>query len=153
MRTRPARKNIPMAVKREVATRQGGICQCGCGTAIAWPEGDKCTVEFDHMPALRLREINRAGTDYIPAQNDSDYIVARCTESHLIKTSGSGATTAGTDIGAIKKERRRGRPPRPKTNWPKGQKIPSRPFPKGAPRIAQDNDVADHETAGGNSRP
>ena len=32
--TRPKRKHIPIAVKREVAFRQGGYCPCGCGLAI-----------------------------------------------------------------------------------------------------------------------
>lgn len=123
MRERPARTHIPIATKRAVFERQDGICQCGCKTEI-WT-GRKCNVEWDHMPALRLRNINRDGTDYDPPQNDPRYLVARCKDSHAIKTRGAGATTAGTDIGAIKKERRRGRKMKPK------QKIPSRPMGKG----------------------
>jgi hypothetical protein len=120
MRERPPRAHMPLAVQRAVVARQNGVCGCGCGQAVS--EKPKSNTEFDHMPSIRLREINREGDDYIPPQNDPDYIVARCPASHAAKTRGTGATTAGTDIGNIKKERRRGRPPKPK------QKIPSRPF-------------------------
>lgn len=122
MRTRPPRAHIPVAVKREVVARQNFLCKCGCNQAVS--EKPKTNTDFDHHPALRLRELNRKGDDYIPAQNDPDYIVARCKASHRIKTSGRGATTAFSDIGAIKKERRRGRPMKPK------RAIPSRSFPK-----------------------
>lgn len=120
---RPKRLHIPIAVKREVAKRQAGICQCGCNTPI-WNETGKCLVQWDHDPALRIRDINRRGTDYIPPQLDPAHIVARCPVSHHKKTRGTGATTAGTDVGAIKKLRKRERKPKPK------RPIPSRPFSK-----------------------
>lgn len=105
---RPPRLHIPIEVKREAARNQGGICQCGCKTPC-WADAKqtKALVQWDHDPALRRRNVNRAGTDYVPRQLDPRYIVGRCAASHLIKTSGTGATTAGTDIGAIKKERKR----------------------------------------------
>jgi hypothetical protein len=110
MPSRPKRKHIPIATKRDIAARQNGVCECGCGTPI-WT-GRKCNVEWDHMPCLRLRDVLLDGSDYIPAQLDPRYIVARCRRSHKVKTSGSGATTAYSDIGKIKKERRRDRAPR-----------------------------------------
>lgn len=131
MRDRPARVHIPIAVKREVAARQGDVCQCGCETPI-WT-GRKCNVEWDHCPALRLREINRAGDDYTLPQNDPRYIVARCRASHAAKTRGHGATTHRSDMGEIGRERRRGRKMKPKPKWAKGKKIPARPFQRRSP--------------------
>jgi hypothetical protein len=129
---RPARKHIPIAVKRAVARRQNGVCQCGCGTVIFSDSLGSRTaspnIQWDHDPALRLRDVNRRKTDYVPRQNDPNYLVARCRPSHRAKTSGTGATTAGTDTGKIKKERKRAKKGR-KTRWP-SRKIPSRPFPK-----------------------
>lgn len=105
---RPARRHIPLKVKRIAAELQGGICQCGCGTPC-WADEKQTTalVQWDHDPALARRNIAWHGMDYSPPQLDPRYIVGRCRASHLRKTSGSGATTAGTDIGAIKKERKR----------------------------------------------
>jgi hypothetical protein len=126
---RPPRRNIPIAVKRAVAQRQGGICLCGCKTPI-WTK-QKCNVQWDHDPALRLRDVNRRKSDYIPAQHDPDYIVGRCGASHAAKTHGRGATTAGTDAGKIKKERKREKlhraPNKPKRGWlsrPLGKRPP-----------------------------
>jgi len=108
---RPPRAYIPIDVKREAANNQGGVCACGCGTpcwADAWREKPReSLVQWDHDPALRRRDVNEEWTDYVPPQLDPAYIVGRCAASHLVKTSGSGATTAGTDIGAIKKDRKR----------------------------------------------
>lgn len=164
---RPKRKHIPIAVKREVAERQNGICRCGCGFEFAafnlhtmrWETLRGATVHFDHDPALRLRDVNRRRTDYIPPQNDPKYLVARCVASHKIKTIGAGTSRkrsmAGTDIGKITKERGRSRVaaakrlrrvseaakanmglsgPQKRNGANGGQwvsrKIPSRPFPK-----------------------
>lgn len=127
---RPKRKYIPLAVKRAVGNRQHWVCKCGCGTEIAVGK-----VHWDHEPALRLRDISPDGSDYIPPQNDPDYLDALCPVAHRAKTSGTGASTAGTDVGKIAKERRRDRPARltPKRPWPKGQKLRGKPFPKKMP--------------------
>lgn len=124
---RPARRAIPIGSKREVAARQGGICECGCDTPI-WT-GKKCNIEWDHDPALRLRNINADGTDYDPPQHDPDYIVARCEASHDRKTHGTGATTAGTDAGKIKKERRRAKPKK-RHKWAARKMQSANRFPK-----------------------
>lgn len=116
---RPKRKNIPRRTKDIVLARQGGICLCGCGSS------DK--LEFDHVPALRLRDLTPDGKEYIPGQHSASHIVARCKPSHRAKTSGTGATTAGSDIGAIKKERKRSRKPKFK------RKIANRGFQKPPP--------------------
>lgn len=104
-RPRPPRKNIPVAVKRAVVKRQGGICTCGCGQTVS--EKPKTNTHFDHRPPLRLRNINAAGDDYDPPQHSEDHIDAICPAEHHRRTHGTGATTAGTDIGFIKKERKR----------------------------------------------
>lgn len=114
---RPKRKAIPKWVKRLVVERQNGVCVCGCGQAVSAEVGTN--THFDHEPALALRNVNRRRTDYIPPQFSPSHIDARCPGSHKIKTSGSGATTAGTDIGKIARERKRDRPPRMKRKWPK----------------------------------
>lgn len=124
-RSRPKRKAIPVRVKRAVVERQGGICKCGCGQPVSWKP--KTNTHFDHEPALRLRELNNG--DYIPGQHSMAHIDAICPESHHAKTHGTGATTAGTDTGKIKKERKRARPPKPKRTWP-SRDIPARPFEK-----------------------
>lgn len=145
--TRPKRKHIPIAVKRDVAARQDDHCQCGCGKLIrgrtpcanreVWANG----IHWDHEPALRLRDVNRRGTDYIPRQNDPKYLVARCVVSHRIKTIGDGISRkrsmAGTDMGKIKKERRRTKKEQmiarlaKRGPWPKvRRKLQSRPFQK-----------------------
>lgn len=101
---RPPRKAIPAAVKRAVVARQNELCKCGCRAFMSWRP--RMNTHFDHEPALRLRAVNKRGTDYVPAQLHPDYIDARCPDSHRVKTHGAGATTAGTDIGKIKKMRK-----------------------------------------------
>lgn len=127
---RPERKAIPLVIKRAVVRRQKGLCKCGCGQTVS--EKPKTNTHFDHEPALRLREINRTRTGYIPHQHDPRYIDARCPGSHRVKTHGAGATTAGTDTGKIKKERKREREAGKKkvSKWIP-RKMQSRGFAKG----------------------
>jgi 5-methylcytosine-specific restriction endonuclease McrA len=103
---RPKRRAIPMRVKRAVCERQLYLCR-RCGIVSVHWERQVIPTNFDHEPALRLRKINRAGTDYIPPQHSVDHIDALCKFCHDKKTRGSGATTAGTDVGKIAKERKR----------------------------------------------
>lgn len=121
MADRPRRRAIPQAVRRIVAENQCWVCLCGCERVIALRGGG---IEWDHDPALRLRDVAPDGLDYIPPQHDPGYIVARCEASHGRKTRGSGATTAGTDIGKIRKDRKRARAPKLK------RKMQSRGFDK-----------------------
>jgi hypothetical protein len=92
--TRPlvkdVRKNIPLSIKLAVALRQLGFAK-----------GQR--VDFDHDPALGLREWDQDKRDFIPPQLDPDFIVIRSEPAHDIKTNGNGATSHGSDKHAIAK--------------------------------------------------
>lgn len=135
MTDRPRRRAIPVAIKRQVCARQKGLCRCGCGLKIS--EKPKTGTKFDHRPSLRMRNISADGKDYDPPQHSADHIDAICREEHDRRTYGSGATTAFADAGAHKRERKRGKPPKPKRpipqrarQWAKGRKLQGRGFQK-----------------------
>jgi hypothetical protein len=92
--TRPlvkdVRKNIPLSVKLAVALRMLGFAK-----------GQR--VDFDHDPALGLRDWDEEKQDFIPSQLDPDFIVIRTEPDHDRKTNGSGATSYGSDKHAIAK--------------------------------------------------
>lgn len=125
---RPKRKAIPTAVKFQVIERQKHHC---AACEVAFKESDR--VEFDHRPAIILREVNADGTDYIPKQNDPEYLQALHADCHLRRTVGRlpGAertiTTKGSDAYLAAKFRKLEGKNKPKRK----QKILSRPFPKG----------------------
>lgn len=125
---RPKRKTIPLGVKRMVLTRQEGYCQ-ECGEVL------RSDTEYDHRPAIILRQVNTTGDDYIPPQNDPDHIYALHKLCHLKRTVGRvvGAaktvTTKGSDAHLAAKFRRLGKP-KAKRKWPAGRKMQSRPFQK-----------------------
>lgn len=87
------RPHMPLSVKLEAAIRQLGL--------------DPACVDFDHDPALGLREFNEETKIYTPGANDPRFITVRARdEDHRIKTSGNGATSAGSDIHRIAKSKR-----------------------------------------------
>ena len=92
--TRPlvkdVRKNIPLSIKLAVALRMLGFFK-----------GQR--VDFDHDPALGLRDWDEEKRDFIPPQLDPDWIVIRTKPVHDIKTNGNGATSYGSDKHAIAK--------------------------------------------------
>lgn len=130
------RPHMPLSVKLRAAILQLGL--------------DPARVDFDHNPALGLREFNEETKTYTPDANDPKFItVLERGEEHRIKTSGTPATSAGSDIHRIAKVKRlakaraaheaalRGRADgeRPharskpgKRPWPKGRKLQSRGF-------------------------
>jgi hypothetical protein len=63
--------------------------------------------KYDHRPPLRLRDVLPDGSDYTPPQHSVEHLDAICDAEHHRRTHGTGATVAGSDIGAIKKERHR----------------------------------------------
>lgn len=95
----PPRKYRPKWVEKAVVERQNKLCKCGCGA----PVGKGHPTHYDHNPALGLRELNRETGIYTPDENDPEYIDALNPNCHHSKTHGDGATTAGTDIGKMKK--------------------------------------------------
>ena len=118
----PERKHISLRKQLNAALRQLGF------------EPTEC--DLDHHPALALREVNADGTDWIPAQDDEHYLVWRPRAEHRVKTSGTKATSAGSDIHAIAKAKRvsreqeefrrvmlaksgQGEAPEKRSKWPK----------------------------------
>jgi hypothetical protein len=95
-RTSDVRKSIPLSVKLAAALRM-----------LGFSKGQR--VDFDHNPALALREWDEEKQDFIPAQLDPEHIVILSEPEHRIKTSGSGGTSYGSDQHAIAKIRRVGK--------------------------------------------
>jgi hypothetical protein len=89
-RVSDVRKDIPLRVKLAVALRMLGFAK-----------GQR--VDFDHNPALGLRDWDEETQDFIPPQLDADTIVIRTKPVHDIKTNGNGATSYGSDKHAIAK--------------------------------------------------
>lgn len=87
------RKAIPLGVKLQAALRRFGL--------------KLEDVEFDHNPALALRDWNPVTNDTIPPANDPDFIDMLLVDEHRSKTFGPGGekriTTAGSDINRISK--------------------------------------------------
>jgi hypothetical protein len=126
-RVSDVRKAIPLRVKLQAALMAAGFTYEEVTTPGA--------IHFDHDPALGLRE--RVGGDFLPAQLDPRFLVPRRVEEHRKKTSGAGATCAGSDVHKIAKVKRLSKehedfrrrmlaPDKPRKE-PK-RKWPSRPF-------------------------
>jgi hypothetical protein len=88
-RTKDVRKSIPLSVKLAVALRMLGL------------KDEK--IQWDHDPALALREWDAKAGDFIPPQLDPNFIVARTKAAHAEKTNGKKATSYGSDKHAIAK--------------------------------------------------
>jgi hypothetical protein len=129
------RPHMPLSVKLEAAILQLGL--------------DPKSVDFDHDPALGLRVFDETTKTYSPDANDPKFITIRSrADDHRVKTSGTPATTAGSDIHRIGKMKRLAKAKAAldstmhakvfggdgqqqvasKREWPKGRKIPSRKF-------------------------
>lgn len=137
------RKAIPTTVRLDVVIRQEGRCKT-CREKL----GVLADTQFDHTPALQLRQWDQDIGDTVPAANDPEYIEAKHKDCHAIKTTGrtgeSKLSAVNGDVQQIAKIRRLekkesefrnrllvkedgGEPPPPtkaKRPWPK------RPFPK-----------------------
>jgi len=124
---RPPRKSIPLHVKVKVLER--ALCKLlGCER-----------IEYNHEPALVFREVRVDGKDYIPAQNDPDYIDPISAEAHDRHTNGTKATSLGSVkhgkakidriTGITKQGPKKAIPSRANPWPPKGaRKLPSRPM-------------------------
>lgn len=91
-------------------------------------------IQYDHRPTLESREVNRAGTDFIPPQNDPKFLDALSREEHALRTFGTKATSLNSDAHSRAKIRRlRGEnKPKPKRAWP-ARKMQGRAFEKRNP--------------------
>lgn len=89
------RPHMPLKVKLESALLALGL--------------EPKAVQWDHDPALGLREYDEETRIYTPAANDPRYIVPRTIPAHALKTDGPPATSAGSDKNMIAKTRN-GRP-------------------------------------------
>ena len=87
---RNVRKDITLRVKLAVALRMLGFAK-----------GQR--IDFDHDPALGLRDWDEAAQDFIPPQLDPELITIRSKPAHDVKTNGNGATSYGSDKHAIAK--------------------------------------------------
>lgn len=129
--TNARRKTIPAKVKLEVVLAQGGAC-----TACRERLGRLDEIEFDHRPALWEREWDAAAGDTIPPANSVAHIEAVHVDCHSVRTSGTAATSAGSDANRRAKVKRIGpevedfkrrllakaghgdAPPKKKSKWP-----------------------------------
>jgi hypothetical protein len=93
-RVSDVRKNPPLSVKLAVALRMLGFTK-------------EDQVQFDHDPALGLREWDEEKRDFIPPQLDPEFIVIRTKAAHRTKSSGrkgeAKVTSYGSDQHAIAK--------------------------------------------------
>jgi len=96
MRAKDHRLAIPLGVKLKAALKAAGF------TEEQIVEGE---IEFDHFPALSQRGIDADGEIYPPA-NDWRFLRPMLRADHDIKTRGTGATTAGSDVGVAAKLKR-----------------------------------------------
>lgn len=96
MKASDHRKAIPLGVKLKSALLDAGFTEA---------EIDSGLIEFDHSPALALRTIDENGEIQPPA-NDYRYIRPMMRDDHAAKTRGTGATTAGSDVGNAAKVKR-----------------------------------------------
>lgn len=131
------RREPPLSVKLEAALRQLVDAWKALGKV---PADEEPKLEFDHFPALGLREVCQETGQHIPHQHSAEHLRWMPKEDHARKTRGTGATTNGTDVGEMRKTRQlvkkrnaretppEERPPerrtKPKSNFPK------RGFPK-----------------------
>lgn len=125
----PPRKAIPLGVKLSVALRALGLKETG--------------IDWSHEPALQLRAINEAGTDYDPPQHDPNFLFIRKRAEHdhiTFKDNGTGRgdLTAIAHVKRVVRKEREHQERRtakqtgaePARQRPK-QKIRSRGFDKG----------------------
>lgn len=74
-----------------------------CLILLGFAPGER--VDWDHFPALGLRDFDEATGKYTPDANDPKFIRPLGYDDHKRKTFGNGATTRGSDLGEIAKTR------------------------------------------------
>lgn len=99
------RRTPPVGKQLAAAKRQIAELLKRCGMAPVEVPVEEIELQCDHDPALGLRDVCPKTGQHIPHQHDDRYLVFRLVEGHAVKTRGSGATTAGSDIGEMRKTR------------------------------------------------
>lgn len=95
MRASDHRKSIPVGVKLHAAL-----------LLLGFTDEQIPLLEWDHTIPLGLREVDAETGEMTPAPNDPHFIRPMLPDEHAVKTRGAGATTAGSDIGKMKKLRK-----------------------------------------------
>ena len=96
------RRAVPLAKQLEASKRQIADLMQKLGmVAVSEP----VELQLDHDPALGLRDVDPVTGEHRPHQHDPRYLVWRPKQTHATKTHGSGATTAGSDVGEMRKTR------------------------------------------------
>ncbi|WP_066470287.1 hypothetical protein [Bosea sp. WAO] len=95
MRASDHRKHIPVGAKLHA-----------CLLLLGYTEEQIPHLQWDHEPALGLRAIDAETGEMTPAPNDPRFIRPMLPDDHAVKTRGAGATTAGSDVGKMKKLRK-----------------------------------------------
>lgn len=104
-RTAEPRRTPPVGKQLAAAKRQIAELMKRCGMVPVEMPVEDVSLDLDHDPALGLRDVCPKTGQHIPHQHDSRYLVFRPVANHAVKTRGSGATTAGSDIGEMRKTR------------------------------------------------
>ncbi|WP_232629115.1 hypothetical protein [Methylobacterium sp. Leaf118] len=152
MKRAEPRRTPPVGKQLAAAKRQIAELMKRCGMVPVEVPVDEVVLQCDHDPALGLRDVCPKTGQHVPHQHDDRYLVFRPDYRHAIKTRGNGATTAGSDVGEMRKTRqlveaRVGRgeiapddpsiapwaPPTDKRPTPK-QQIKGASFPKAEPQ-------------------
>jgi hypothetical protein len=97
------RRTPPLSVQLAVAKRQ--LADLMRRLEMIPVEVSHVEWELDHEPALGLRDVDPHTGRHQPHQHDASYLIWRPKVSHDVKTRGRGATTAGSDVGEMRKTR------------------------------------------------
>lgn len=96
MRAKDHRKAIPLGVKLHACLLLLGFTDEEIAGGVEW----------DHAPALALRVVDPESGQLVPHPNDPRYLRPLRKVEHAVKTRGTGATTAGSDVGNAAKVKR-----------------------------------------------
>jgi hypothetical protein len=96
------RRAVPLAKQLEASKRQIADLMQKLGMV---PVSEPVELQLDHDPALGLRDVHPVTGEHSPHQHDPRYLVWRPKLRHAAKTHGNGATTAGSDVGEMRKTR------------------------------------------------
>lgn len=103
MRIGEKRRPVPLAIRLQVALRQ--LADAHRQLGLLGPD-EEPGWELDHDPALARRDVDPETGQHVPHQHAVNYLVYLSRSCHKAKTVGTGATTRGSDIGEIARERR-----------------------------------------------